>query len=331
MLRLGDQWPREEGRRKLGLVSMPCDSGAAGLVALGSVISDLRSCVATDLHSHRAQLLNFARRYLGFCRGCKYKCKPDIRGCGFEAEASGIVKHFQPSGKALNGADARTQIRKYEVSDRTDFHSAQLAFERDGVVVWPSEDALDEWQIDGLPQIKSVAAESKLPKHYYDAFLKRGDILENNLAESYSGSCLAGRATGRTATQEAYSKLCFRTDNDEVFTLVDALPIHGWTTSTISRLVFFNTRTRECDRHMQKPLLVIADGNSAFRAARGHTGFKKSDIIGIINRTSDADQLEDLGAVLAELMNWYEPDEDAMAGLPNVPKGIAAVILRRKS
>jgi hypothetical protein len=38
-----------------------------------------------------------------------------------------------------------------------------------------------------------------------------------------------------------------------------------------------------------------------------------------------------LGAVLAELMHWYEPDEDAMAGLPNVPKGIAAGNLRSKS
>jgi hypothetical protein len=93
LIRLGYDWPALESRpRRIALLSMPCDSAAAGLVTLGALIRDFGNPNANDAGTHFEALLRYARQYLEKCRDCKTRCHPELRECGYIAEASGYVR-----------------------------------------------------------------------------------------------------------------------------------------------------------------------------------------------------------------------------------------------
>jgi hypothetical protein len=53
LIRLGWAWPTNDaGRSRVCLVSMPCDSAAAGLVTLGAMIRDFGNPRANDVDGH---------------------------------------------------------------------------------------------------------------------------------------------------------------------------------------------------------------------------------------------------------------------------------------
>ena len=93
LIRLGYNWPCGVlGQRRIALISMPCDSAAAGLIALGALIRDLGNPNANDVDGHYDALLRYARQYLGYCRDCTMRCQPELKGCGYAAEVTGLVR-----------------------------------------------------------------------------------------------------------------------------------------------------------------------------------------------------------------------------------------------
>lgn len=328
MIRLGQEWWREDCHRKIALVSMPCESAAAGLIALGAVIAGLASPTASDKHLHEARLLSFARQYLQFCRDCKVRCFPEKRGCGFSSEANGYIKH---SVRRLNCTELDSPTsRIYQISQQTDLGLARLVFERRGVSMAPNKEYLHEWQIRDEPPIRIHDLATPLPKHYYEEFPLGTDILHHNLRESFSGLCLAGRSKGGEDTRAAYESLRFSNRENNIFTLAEALSVDGWSKQAVSRIAFFNTRTKEADRVRKDTRLVVADGHSAFIAVCQRPEYQNAHICGVFNRSSDNDQLENLSASVAELQQWYEIDEQAMLSMPPIPTGISLVILSRR-
>ena len=84
LIRFGYCWSRinHKGRR-VALVSMPCSSPGAGLIALGALIGDLGEAQANDVATHNDLVFNYARQYLEYCKECTLsKCDPIIRRCG---------------------------------------------------------------------------------------------------------------------------------------------------------------------------------------------------------------------------------------------------------
>ena len=64
---------------------MPCDSAAAGLVALGALIRDLGSDSTTNVGGHYDALLRYARQYIKSCRDCDMRCHPELKRCGYSS------------------------------------------------------------------------------------------------------------------------------------------------------------------------------------------------------------------------------------------------------
>lgn len=316
LLRFGRGWPAApDGGRRIALVSMPCDSAAAGLVALGAMIRDLSHQRANDIDGHYDALLHYARQYIEACSICDLtECDPVGRGCGYSEKVTGRIR-------------SETD-RIYTVSENTNFETRQLAFARGTTVTIPNPQFMTEWHIDGEPQPVVNNATRELNPDIYEGLAGHAHILPDNLRRSYSGTCLAGRATGEAPSREVCASLRFRNTAGE-HGLDELLTIHGWSALGISRVTFFNSRSGQFDRSALKPSLVVADGDAAFLTVLAKREFQGSDVVGVVHRVMERDRLEAVGARMQALAQWYEPDEDMLCNAPALPRGISVSILRR--
>jgi hypothetical protein len=222
---------------------------------------------------------------------------------------------------------------KWEISERTDFTNRRLAFRRGGknpTTWWPNPSDLIDWQIVGEPYPKLDEQESALSPTPYKEALSNATIVEENLRKSHKGLCLAGRVMGESATREMLTTIKLRCSDGD-YGLDDLMTIYGWSKlSQISRMTFFNTRSKTLDRSSSPPSLVTCDGNQSFLVALSRSEFQTSDVIGVMHRMIDRDQLDAIGERLADLRQWYTTDIELASSLPSMPLGMASVYLTRK-
>lgn len=319
LIDLGYNWPSGEPQpRRIVLLSMPCDSAGAGLVALGAIIRDLTSPNANDVDGHYNALRRYAYQYLTSCRPCDTRCYPQSKGCGYTSEASGRVRY---KGKKI-----------WEVADKTNLADGSIWFYRDPKQwQWLNPKYATEWQLDGEPPPQLINQSKALSEQAYDSIVDGASIVYNNLQRSFSALCLAGRIAGKTASQTAYSSIRFRVREVE-YGLQDLLTVHGWNKdSEVSRITFFNPRTQQLDRSAYAPALVVADGDASFLRVLDYPEFQRSDIIGVINRAIERDNLEAVGNRMLGLRQWYSEDIELLDRLPIAPKGINVAIIRRRA
>jgi hypothetical protein len=318
LISVGHGWPHDLSGRRLGLISLPCDSAAAGLVALGAVIRDLENPDANDVAGHYDALARHAEQYLTSCRDCEYRCHPDIKKCGYVAEAKGRVRSIS------------SPHRVYVISDRTRLDRHQLAFAYRDLIDFPKPQFAREWYLDDEPPPVLDTNEGELSADRYRGFFPEKKIFAGNLRKTYSGLCFAGRAAGERSTRDRLTNLRFRQDGFEC-RLNDLLTVHGWSDAAVSRASFFNVRTEKFDRRSESPALVVADGHVSFLKAAGRSEFQQSDILGVFSRALERDALETLGNKIQAWRQWYEIDDEFLSKLAPIPRGITVIILRRKS
>lgn len=324
LIRFGFGWPHKEpGTRRVALVSMPCDSSAAALITLGAMIRDFGRAEANDIDGHYDALLRHAKQFLESCSCCELRvCDPQRKKCGHIKKASGRLRSLL------------FPRRSYEISDRTDVLQKKLAWRfqighRPPVFQWPTPQNALNWHVDGEPPPQLNEPDGTLSHEPYAHIVAGSIILPDNLQKSYSGLCLAGRAGGKRESQEICESVRFR-DHACSFSLSELLTIHGWSTSTVSRVSFFNSRTEQIDRTSFFPSLAVTDGDSAFLRLTNRHEFQQSDIVAVIDRTISRGQLEAVGNKMAELHQWYVPDTELLGSFPVTPRGIAVSILRRR-
>ena len=320
MIQFGFNWPRGDvGHRRVSVVSMPCDSSAAGLIALGALIRDLCRENANDVKGHLDALLSYARQYLEACKNCRVRCRPKESGCGYKSEANGLVLH---KGET-----------RYWISEKTDFTNRRPVFTlpKKSLTGYPNPRNAIEWQIAGQPPIILSEQQGCLNRQIYNQIIGGTKIIQENLRKSFSGLCLAGRVAGEAATRKAYASIRFQNGIDE-HGLEELLTIHGWAQShSVSRMSFFNARTEQMDRCASVPALIIADGDTSFLKIIGKAEFQRTDVIGLINRTVDRNYLEEVGNQVLGLRKWYAEDSETRVNLKAVPRGVSMLILRKRT
>lgn len=321
LLHFGYNWPTKiPVQRRIAILSMPCDSAAAGLITLGAMVRDLGNPQANEKDGHARRLAEHATQYLQHCRTCTLEpCAPTVRGCGLIHRSDGILKSIQP-----DYAHLRYAITKLGPDSDCPFW---LRPNFRGGNMCPTVEELKEFFINGEspPEIHLSAA--GLSGARYNSLLQNPTIVPENLRRSFGGLCMAGRAGGENLTKQTCGNLRFRNDCGE-FSLGETLTISGWSAEVVSRVSFFNPRTGRLDRNTVLPSLVVADGDTSFLKAASKAEFQQSDIIGIIDQTLERDRLEAVGLKLAHFAQWYTPDEDLLARL-NPPRGLSLAILKR--
>jgi hypothetical protein len=300
LIGLGQSWPHiSDGKRRVALISMPCESAAAGLIALGALRKRLEFPGADDRNAHFERIRSVALQGQGTVEIFDLRRKGKRRGPYF-----------------LDGAFDEEKVW------------ARLRSSPDlSVTVSPATAAF--WQFDGEPPVEVLDGQ-RLPYGPLYATIPGAlaPVVEDNLSHSDSDICLAGRTAGEASTRKAMDELRFRNEHGPVASLADLLTIHSWQGATVSRLVLFNTRTERADRSCRVPRLVLADGDLSFLGALRH--FDRSDLVGVVSRTADRERLEMVGAKLVDMLQWFEGDEALALRLPPLVPGIALSVLRER-
>jgi hypothetical protein len=320
LVSFGHLWKQfESTTRRIALISMPCPSPGAGLVALGAMINELGKEKATNTLVHEGLIFDYASEYLENCKKCTLgDCNPAIQGCGLKTRNYGMI---------------RSALRKnhiYQIAPESNLSDGSLVLsDRSSRPVTreiSKKHLVNLYHDGGIPAVAS-GKEPGLRESGYRGLVEGARILPGNLRRSYSGLVLAGRAAGERETRRAYASTYF-SDCEETYTVAKLLSIKGWSDAKISRMAYHNIRNDSLDHQGGKAELVVADGDASFLKALD--SFRKSDVIGVIDRTSDRDRLEAMGLKLAALREWYQPDKEAGSLLPPAVPGISAVILKKQ-
>lgn len=291
--------------RRITLISMPCDSAAAGLIALGAMRRRLAVSGADELQSHfqRIERLATEGAFQTVLRHQIDRGRFFLRG----KDKSGMlwVERDAPSPRA---SDADGPLRK---------------------AILP--ELANAWMLDGEAPVQVVEGDTVPYRAFYEALVDHGSpVFEANLRRSDSAICLAGRAAGEVRSRAAAASLRFQIA-DVTVDLGQLLTIQGWSDENVSRMAFFNTLTGQLDRQVSPPRLVVADGDAAFLRVIDANEFRDSHVVGVIHRAIERDRLEEVGVRLAAAQSqWYVRDDAFLGSLGPAPPFVTVLTLRRK-
>jgi hypothetical protein len=297
-VRLGYEWNPPAQRRRVCVISVPCDSPGAGLVALGMLRRRLCMADAGDLASHLAYL----KRLFATNR------------TGAVLRRAGTRKRFR-----FIEPDTEGRLRVSPVGEPDERHTIVEEFAYD-------------WCVDGEPHpVAPRGRPLELPLAVLDGIIPDAcPVVPENLARTDSAICLAGSVAGESRAMAQLSAVRFRVNSEE-HSLGCMLAIHGWHEGAVSRMTFYNGRTRTLDREVRAPLALCVDGGQALLEVLDDTKrFGEADVIGVLSRTSDPDLLDRVAQRLATLAQWYVRDPHTSPVLAGAPTGIATVSLIRE-
>lgn len=291
-----------DGVRRLGFSSTPCESAAAGLIALGAMLQRLNTRGADDVASHYERLMALMPG------------KDDAV----------VLRHRIRQNKIFRISDRDRAGRLWlrNVSGKDPEKYAVL------------EANAADWIFDGEPPVEALPGEALPFRNLYASLMADQRLpLDQNLQSSDSAVILAGRPVGRTATESLMRELVL-SDGPSAGSLSELLAVHGWQPSNVSRVRYFNPRQGEgsrFDRAGAPPLIVVADGAAAYLAARADPHCERASIVTVVPRVADPEMLEALSDNIASLSQWYEDDSKLRYRLPEPPPGVTTAALRVRS
>jgi len=310
LMNLGYRWPGVDlSARRIGFVSMPCDSAAAGFIALGAMRRRLEKPEAHDLGIHYERILALG------------KPDPDNpilihkveRG---EWEFAELIRY---GGVRVKRADAAKKKNQKAVFSY-------------GKSIIP--DQAGDWYFLGEPQV--TGSEPHYLNHYASLLEDAGNIHIQNLTRSdrMRGVCLVGRVAGECATLNLMNDVCFKAGGENR-NLAELLTIDGWSSfgsssGPVPRVSFVNSRFSDSITNHIRPSLVVVDGDQALLRVLVRSEFDECDIVCAYSRTVERERLEDLGAKLEHLSQWYSVDRDSLLAYPRSPRGIAISMLKKR-
>ncbi len=295
LLDYGYYWPHhDQTQRKIGFISMPCDSVAAGLIALGNMCSSLEEAYANDVDGHFKRIMSTKKNF--------YKRNECYYNTGKITE-----EDLFRDGHILRCVWVEHKKKEYRVPIHT-----QNAH---------------EWSIAGEPPVQTSDKSRLKNINFYNELFESGILLEQNLTISYSGLCLSGRAFGKQETWSEMSNFCFKDSSGIVTSLDTLLTIFDWDRTQISRTLFYNPRTDSFDRPPRGLKLVIADGFDAFSRLFSKEEAKGSDIICVFNRLQERYKLTNISEFIHSLLERFE--KKILFSAPP-PRGILTLSLERR-
>jgi hypothetical protein len=297
LINFGYCWDQRDRRRRIAIVSMPCDSAAAGLIALGAIRRRLELSCANDLAAHYERFKALSTTS-GEQPAVRHRHRPGrFRFDSMDSEGNPWLRH-----------DTKDDYR---------------------MVVLPAN--ATDWQFDGEAPVMA-AEDAEIPYELFYRALIEGvnSIHAHNLRTTDSVLCLAGRSAGESVTRRALDEVNFQLSG-EIASLSSLLSVQAWLSGRASRLTFYNVRTGNRDREVGTPMILMADGHTSFLDVVDQPDFHNSDIISVISRTVEREELERVGAKIASFEQWYVPEPYApCADRGQLPRGMELLLLVRQ-
>lgn len=297
LIKFGYHWDNAKdisGKRKIGIVTTPCESTSASFIALGLLRKYLEVESANDCDFQFRLLQEASESFSNKTSanaedGCVhdhlgkkwlFSCEQDIPWTitVYDALYKAKVKR---KGKYIDnpGGPCKCFIHKGNAS---------------------------QWRLPWQHVIHTNDDKHSLQRSIYqDLFPYFGnEILESNLARSYSGLLMVGDGlSANTAYMKKLRSIAFN-HNGVWLSLPDLLTIEQ-TKNSVARMKF--ETTQRLNDMASDHITVVADGARAFMASVSK--FKKSDVIGIISRDEPEDNLESVNELLATMKRYYTATE----------------------
>jgi len=298
----GDTVP---GSRRVGVISMPCESAAAGLVALGAMCRRLTAEGASDVISHyqRIERLAINDAVEPFLRHKRHKGRFRLE----EKDRTGVIWVRSEIANNSRSCSKRTKLTRFGILPSNAY----------------------DWHFDGEVPVQAADGAELPNRDFYEQLMDTSAPVQSNFSQSDSGICLAGRVAGESVSKGLFSGIRFQ-NHGVIVDLSRLLTVQGWSHGTTSRMAFFNTRTGQFDRNTGLTRLVVTDGDAAFLRVLDAAEFRSSDVLGVVLRTVERDRLESLGVKIAELAQWYSPDPEMQNNMSSVPPGITVLTFKRR-
>ncbi|MFF7710740.1 hypothetical protein [Pseudomonas sp. NPDC007930] len=322
-LNLGYKWRlADSSARRIGLLSMPGDSEAAGLIALGALRSDLERTTAHHLDTHFDLLLRFCRERVARMRheGSPEATAWDVRNVVDDTRWRFVAYDNALDAVVLELAKHRPVV-KFKGKKVANMHGACSRYiMRNNATDWQLRDC----PVPQLPQnleARELSAYSDLPGCV-------GPVLEENLRRSYDGLVLVGQGAARDST---YMQKFYATgfaSADRRLSLADLLTLNLTEQKYIRRLRFLNERVNQ-DEALHAAWLVVADGVSALLCAEKL--FPASDIIGVCNRDASSEAILALKDWLNDIIRYYTDTAASHCVSGEMPAGMLLRVLQRRT
>ncbi|AZD79035.1 hypothetical protein [Pseudomonas chlororaphis] len=322
-LGLGYRW-RQSGisARRIGLLSMPLESEAAGLIALGALRRDLERTTANHVDTYFDFLLQACgkRMALNMLReDSSGDFLWDVRNAVDDTRWRFVAYDDDLTAIVLEDATHRSVIKCKGKSIPNPNGACRCYIMRDNAIDWQLRDC-------PLPQI-SLDGKTLDPSAYIDLPGCVGSILEANLCRSYDGLVLVGQGAAReSAYMQKFYAAGFRRV-DHLLPLGDLLTLHHNEQKYIRRLRFFNERALQSET-IPPACLIVADGISALLCADKQ--FPDSDIIGVCNRDAPVEAILQLKGWLNNIARYYIDADTSYCLVGEAPAGMLLRVLQRR-
>lgn len=285
MIQFGYRWTNDENidfvkKRRLSIISMPCKSVAAPLVALGALRKELEyghvsnfdqlvSSISSVRHSTEDIIL--VDQYGKKWKLLKVNCDRSISV--YDAKYRKYIKRQGKTVPNPNGIVSSVILEQY----------------------------LYGWRIEGLPPVLSYNA---LDSYFYNNLMDcHGLINESSLQTSLDKTLLLSDTVSQSAqVRRELDDVLFSYAEREV-SLSELLTVNR-SNNKIQRLVFSGSRSLNNTNFTNVPSQVIADGTHCFLLALER--FRNSDVIGVISRDEPIDNIEVISNKMNELSRYYQ-------------------------
>ncbi|APO81847.1 hypothetical protein [Pseudomonas putida] len=298
LLGLGYRWRSGDNKaRRIGLLSMPFESEAAGLIALGALRSDLERTSASHVDTHFDFLLRTCHERVATRMRREDSLQVtawDVRNACDDTRWRFVAYDSDMDAIVLELAKHRPVV-KFKCKRAPNPHGACRRYIMRGNSI--------EWQLRNCPlpelprdgRALDLSAYSDLPGCV-------GPIQEINLRRSYDGLVLVGQGAARDSTyMQKFYAAGFASAGRRLL-LGDLLTLHHRERKYIRRLRFLNERINQ-DEAVHAAWLVVADGISALLCAEKL--FPASDIIGVCNRDASTESILQLKEWLNDIIRYY--------------------------
>lgn len=298
-------------KRRIGVVTTPCESTSAGLIALGLLRRGLENDSANDRDFHFDLLL----------KACRHSLAKRSHG---DKKTDFVFDH---KGKKWLFSDEQTSSEMISVYDAS---YKETIKRKNKVIPNPNGPCFStihrgnssQWRLESQHVVETCDATRSLSMSVYQDIFPyfENEIIEDNLATSYSGTLMVGG--GLSAKSDYMKKLRsvgFRL-NGITHSLPELLTIEQ-AKNSVSRMRFDTTQRLE--KVSCESSTVIADGSKAFMSSISR--FRDSDVIGVISRDEPTQNIEDISELLASMKRYY------ISGAPDfiIPGNSFSVMLMR--
>jgi hypothetical protein len=284
---------------------MPCESAAAGLVAVGAVARRLAVPGASDIE-------NCAR----------------LMRERFERGEHVKYRYRTPQSKMYRGTFAITDwgTNGMVIFQRLEDKSLHQ-------VSTPVHN-LSLWHEMGTPitQVGNVGGGLRHLAIYSRIAGPDCEVIREQLGQTESCVCLGAHVQGAAATQDMFAETRLCVDSEQA-TIADLTSIASWNEARVSRMVVVNSRTGECDRELVSPRLLVVHGERALQRLVDNDRFSGADVVCVFDSMMERDRMEELNQWLDTRRQWFSAKSRDGIGecVGPVPVGMAVQWLVERS